>query len=111
MPHDPSAAIAGGIFGLFVLIWVGAILIGVLGFVFWIVEIVDVARREFPDQNTKILWLLVVVLAHGIGALVYYFIGKRQGWLPGQEPLPSRNPAPPPSSYSAGTWPPPPGSG
>jgi 4-amino-4-deoxy-L-arabinose transferase-like glycosyltransferase len=53
-------------------------------FVLWIVALVDVVRRHFPDPNTKLIWVLVVVLAHGIGALVYFAIGKKQGSLPGE---------------------------
>ena len=80
---DPSGGIIVGLF----LFWGFFILLGLASFVFWIVEIVDVARREFKDSNTKLLWLLVVVLAHGLGALIYYFAGRPQGWLPGQTPL------------------------
>ena len=80
---DPSGGIIAGIFLFYGFI----ILLSLASFVFWIVEIVDVARREFKDSNTKLLWLLVVVLAHGLGALIYYFAGKPQGWLPGETPL------------------------
>ena len=56
-------------------------LLGLALTVFWIVELVDIARREFPDQNTKVLWLIVVLLFHGLGSLIYYFVGKPQGRL------------------------------
>lgn len=73
----------------------------------------DVARREFKDSNTKLLWLLVVVLAHGLGALIYYFAGKSQGWLPGEAPLYPQYPpqAYPPQYPPQGQWPPTPGIG
>ena len=80
---DPSGGIIAGIF----LLYGFFALLALASFVFWIVEIVDVARREFRDPNTKLLWLLVVIFAHGLGALVYYFAGRPQGWLPGQTPL------------------------
>lgn len=83
------------------------ILLGLASFVFWIVELIDVCRREFRDSNTKTLWVLVVVLAHGLGALIYFFAGKPQGWLPGESPV-----APPnygPYSPPPGQWPPTPG--
>jgi len=76
--HPPDA-----FFGLVFALWGLLLISGLLGTIFWIVELVDVARREFPDSNTKVLWLLVVLLSHGIGALVYYFVGKRQGYIPG----------------------------
>ena len=51
---------------------------------FWIVEIVDVARREFPGEATKIGWVLIVVLLNFLGAGIYYFFGKSQGEIPVQ---------------------------
>lgn len=103
MSSDPSGAIIGGVFSLIFLFYALIFGVAIASFVFWVIEIIDVARREFPDQNMKVLWLLVVILAHGIGALIYYFVGKPQGWLPGEAPKMSQA-GPPPS-----TWPPPPG--
>ena len=108
MNHSPDPT--GGIVTGFLLFYGFVIVVGLASFVFWIVEIVDVARREFKDSNTKLLWLLVVVLAHGLGALIYYFAGKPQGWLPGEAPLY------PPQGYSPqyppqGQRPSPPGTG
>ena len=100
MPDHSPDVFFPAFFGVFFLIWLLVVVLALTATVFWIVELVDVARREFPDPNAKIIWLLVVILAHGIGALVYYFVGKPQGFLPGQG-LP---PAQPP--YSQDTWPP-----
>ncbi len=55
-----------------------------LSAIFWIVEIVDVARREFPSSGTKVGWVLVVVLLGCLGALIYYAFGKSQGEIPAQ---------------------------
>ena len=82
--HDPSGAIVGSFFA----VWGLVALIGLALTVFWIVEIVDVLRREFRDPTLKIVWLLVVVLLHGLGAIIYYFVGKPQGRLPGEGGLP-----------------------
>ncbi len=60
--------------------------VGIAATVFWIVEIVDVARRQFTDQTTKLIWLAVIILLHLLGAIIYYFAGKSQGWLPGERP-------------------------
>lgn len=49
---------------------------------FWIIELVDAARRQFADQTVKIVWLLVIFFTHFLGAALYYFIGKKQGVLP-----------------------------
>ena len=53
-------------------------LIGVLFFIFWIIMIVDAAKRKFAESNDKIVWILVLVLVGWIGALVYYFVVYRR---------------------------------
>ncbi|KPJ62604.1 hypothetical protein AMK68_04715 [candidate division KD3-62 bacterium DG_56] len=71
-------------------IWVYVIIIGGLvslaALAFWIWMIVDCARREFDDPNTKLVWLLVIILTWLViplvGAIVYYFAGRPQGRLP-----------------------------
>ena len=73
--------IAGILIILFYFVVVCAVL---ASFVFWIVEIVDIARRQFKDPIMKIVWLVIVIFTHFIGALIYFFIGKRDGVLPGE---------------------------
>jgi hypothetical protein len=58
--------------------------VALIGTIFWIVELIDIARRQFNDPVMKIVWLVVVFFTHFIGALVYFFIGKRDGVIPGQ---------------------------
>jgi len=112
MNNSPSST-DGFIIGI-VLFYGFFILLSLASFIFWIIEIVDVARREFRDPNGKLLWLLVVILTGGLGALIYYFVGRPQGWLPGETPFypqyppQSQYPPPPPPQ---GQWPPPPGTG
>lgn len=59
-----------------IIIWV--IIISILLFIFWIFMIVDCAQREFKNPNDKVLWILIIVLVHWIGAIIYYFVVKRQ---------------------------------
>jgi len=103
----------GFIVGIF-LLYGFFILLLLASFVFWVVEIIDVARRQFPEPNMKTVWLLVVVLGHGLGAVIYYFAGRPSGWLPGETPLsnypPHYPPNYPPAQPPPGQWPPPPGS-
>ena len=57
---------------------------GILSFaatIFWIVMLVDAIRRDFSDSTMKIVWVLVIVFTHFVGALVYYFIGRPTGRL------------------------------
>ena len=52
------------------------IVIFVLASIFWVWMIVDCATKE-PDQgNEKIVWILVIVFTHWIGALLYFLIRR-----------------------------------
>jgi hypothetical protein len=49
--------------------------------VFWGVEMVDAARRQFPDASAQALWLLLMLLTFVLGALIYHVVGRKQGSL------------------------------
>ena len=68
--------------------WIVAIGLALGTTIFWIVELVDIVRRQFRDPYMQIVWLLIVACTHFVGALVYYFIGKRDGVLPDTAPYP-----------------------
>ncbi len=52
----------------------GAVSIG--GTVLWIWMLVDVLQKEVDEQNTKLIWVLVIVLAGWVGALIYLFVRR-----------------------------------
>ena len=43
---------------------------------FWIWMIIEVATKEPAEEPNKIMWLLIVILVHGLGALIY-FLARR----------------------------------
>jgi hypothetical protein len=74
--------------------------IGIAGLVFWIWALVDAIK--VPDDSmyrtgAKMMWVLVIVLAGWIGAIIYLLVGR-----------PDRNAAPPPYPPAGGGMPPPP---
>ncbi len=69
--------------------------------VFWVVELIDAARRQFSEPNMKVVWMLVILFTHILGALIYYFVGKQQGILPNSQKQIA-------SYHSEDVWPPPP---
>lgn len=85
---DEGASAAGvtaiaGFAGLYFCIIAIAWLAGIFFFVVWIIMLIDCAKREnadFPDANpnSKLMWILIIVLAGGIGAIVYYFLVMRK---------------------------------
>lgn len=42
-----------------------------------IIALVDILKSEFTGNN-KIIWVLVVLLSWIIGAILYFFIGRKQ---------------------------------
>lgn len=77
MGHLVASIMAGGV-GLIIFI----ALLGVLSTVFWIVELVDAARRQFDSDLVKIIWLCVIFFLHFVGAIAYYIAGRPSGRLP-----------------------------
>ena len=65
-------------FLLFFLIWFFILGAAIFGIVFWIVMIIDVARRNFTKENDRTTWLLIVLLTGVIGAIIYYIEIKRK---------------------------------
>lgn len=41
-----------------------------------LLALVDILRNKFTE-NYKILWLLIVVLFNGVGALLYFILGTK----------------------------------
>jgi TctA family transporter len=72
-----AGAVVGSFFLIFFIIWFVMIIACLLLFILWIFMIIDVAKREFKKENDKIVWILVVVLAGFIGAIIYYFAIKK----------------------------------
>jgi hypothetical protein len=40
--------------------------------------IIECATKESSQGNTKVIWILIIVLTHWIGALIYYFVRRPQ---------------------------------
>ena len=85
--EDAAVGAAAGLTGMWIffmiLIWLVAAGAGIFFFVIWLISLIDCAKRdnnEFPDatENTKLIWILVIVLVGGIGALIYYFLVMRK---------------------------------
>jgi hypothetical protein len=43
----------------------------------WLYAIIDILRNEFSGSN-KIIWLLVTLFLPAVGAILYFFIGRKQ---------------------------------
>jgi hypothetical protein len=39
--------------------------------------LVDIVRSEFKDNTTKLLWVIIVLVAPFIGSIIYLIIGRK----------------------------------
>ena len=49
---------------------------GIGGTILWIWMIVDCATNEPSEGNDKLIWILIIVLTHWIGALIYLLVRR-----------------------------------
>lgn len=63
-----------GIFFLFFLLCAAAFTI--LAFVFWIWMLIDAIQNPRLIGNEKIVWVLVIIFLHALGALIYFLVGR-----------------------------------
>ena len=66
----------GGFMAGMALFVLAVIAIAVLAFIFWILMLIDCAKRNFKNDSEKVIWIIVIALLGAIGAAVYYFAVK-----------------------------------
>ncbi|MCD8740585.1 PLD nuclease N-terminal domain-containing protein [Mucilaginibacter roseus] len=43
-----------------------------------LITLIDIIKSDFKDQFTKLLWIVIVLLAPILGCLLYFLIGRSQ---------------------------------
>lgn len=59
----------GGVMVLF-------LIAGLAYFILWVFCLIDVLRSNFKDQNMKLIWVVILLFAHGFGPIAYLILGK-----------------------------------
>lgn len=72
-----AAGGSGGLIAGLGALWLVFLIIGLLASVFWVWMLIDCLTSPMPSGE-KILWFLVILFLHLLGALIYFFI-KRSG--------------------------------
>lgn len=91
-------------FGIFILL---IVLLGLAAFIFWVVMLIDALQRtNWQDESQKTLWIVILAVSlfvglHGLAAIVYYFVIRKQpgvGSVQAEEAVvvDDKNPAPKP---------------
>jgi hypothetical protein len=62
------------IFGLLAILVMAAIALAL--FAFWIWMLIHAITNKGLTDTEKIIWVLVVLFLHFLGALIYFFVGR-----------------------------------
>jgi Phospholipase_D-nuclease N-terminal len=74
MEHSLEHSFGAGIGILFFLFFLA---IGILVFVFWLRMLIDAIRNPRLSDSERIVWVLVIIFLQILGALIYFFVGRR----------------------------------
>jgi hypothetical protein len=53
-------------------------IVGLAGLALWIWMLVEVLTRETDEGNNRLIWALVIVFTHWIGALIYLQVRRQE---------------------------------
>ncbi|MGB8355452.1 MAG: PLDc N-terminal domain-containing protein [Chthoniobacteraceae bacterium] len=53
------------------------LILGLVASVFWIWMLVDAARSRSLAGTEKIVWVLLILFLHVLGAVLYFFIARK----------------------------------
>ena len=70
-----AGAQLNGLFGGLFVVMIIVALISLAGTIFWVLMIIHAASK--PIEN-RALWIIVMVFTGPVGALIYYFVVKRE---------------------------------
>ena len=81
---DAAAATAAGTaaVGIGIAMIIFWLVFGLATLVLWIWALVDVIRREFPNSNDKVLWIVLIIVLGILGSILYLIIGRKKGTIP-----------------------------
>jgi hypothetical protein len=76
-------------FGVIELIFLPLLLLffiplGLAVFAFWIWMLIHAAQNKGLSEGEKVAWVLIIVLVHFLGALIYFFVGRPKAKQPPQ---------------------------
>ncbi len=46
-------------------------------FILWVYCLVDAIRSDFKDRNMKLIWVIILLFAQGLGPIAYLILGKK----------------------------------
>ncbi len=67
-------AFIAGLLGLLLALFLGGL--GLVACIFWIWMLIHAITNKGLDSVEKLIWVLVILFLHFLGALIYFFIGR-----------------------------------
>jgi uncharacterized BrkB/YihY/UPF0761 family membrane protein len=64
----------GSILIVFLILLIIVAIVAIVSSVFWVMMLVDCAKRDFKD---KMVWILIILFTHVLGATLYYYAIKK----------------------------------
>ncbi len=52
------------------------LVVALIATVFWIWMLIDCLTQEPSEGNDKLVWTLVIIFTHGVGALIYLLVRR-----------------------------------
>jgi len=43
---------------------------------FWILALIRIIKNDFPGENEKLIWALIVIFLPFIGTIIYFAVGR-----------------------------------
>lgn len=53
------------------------LIVGVAAFGFWLWMLIDALQNPTLDSTGRLIWVLVIIFLHGLGAVIYFFVGRK----------------------------------
>jgi hypothetical protein len=77
-PVEVGSILVASFIGI-LLFWFIIFFLFLAGAIFWVWMFIDCLTREnYRDQNDKVVWVIVLLLASILGAVLYFFLVKRR---------------------------------
>jgi len=68
--------------------FISELISGIFGFIFFVLYVVlfiyallDIIKSSRLNQNTKLLWIIIILIAPILGSLIYLVWGRNQNFL------------------------------
>ena len=63
---------------MFIIFFIFALFIALVSTIIWVWMLIDCLTNKELDSNEKLVWTLVIVFTHMIGAIIYFFVGRKK---------------------------------